>query len=281
MKKVAVVVLNYKVRDLSLTCISSVLASDYPSLGVIAIDNNSEDGFEEEIKKFKNVIFIQTMDNLGYSGGNNIGIKKALLDGADYVFVLNPDTVILKDTISKLISGIEENSADIVGPKIYFKDSQKIWYAGGRFDLNNVLGAHIGVDEEDRGQFNQTIETDYVTGAAMMISAQVFNKIGFFDERFFLYYEDSDFCFRARQAGFKIMYTPQAVVYHANAKSTGLGSPLQDYYITRNRMLFASKHLSLRTRFALFREALRNITIGVRAKALVDYVLGRFGKGNI
>lgn len=281
MKKVAIIILNYRVKDLSLQCIKSVLKSDYQNLQVIAVDNDSQDGFEDEVRKIPNVNFLQTGANLGFTGGNNLGIKQALNGGADYVFILNPDTTVEKETISKLVLGLESNNAGIVGPKIYFESSKNIWYAGGNFDKNNVLGSHIGVNEKDAGQYDIQQETDYVTGAAMLVKKEVFEKIGLFDDRYFLYYEDSDFCVRAKRAGFKIMYIPTAIVYHANAKSTGLGSPIQDYYITRNRMLFASKFLPLRTRFALFREGLRNFNSDIRKKAFYDFWTGNLGKGSI
>lgn len=283
MKKVAVVVLNYKVSELILKCIDSIRKSDYENLLIIVVDNNSGDGVEQGLRvkgEGSRVIFIQNKENLGYTGGNNEGIKKALDMQSDYVFILNPDTIIKQNTIRELVAGGESNQAGIIGPKIYFENSKKIWFAGGIVDINNVLGSHKGVDEEDSGQYDKNEETEYVTGAAMMVKSEVFKKIGLFDEKYFLYYEDSDFCFRARKAGFKIMYIPKAVVFHANAKSTGLGSPLQDYFITRNRMLFAKKFLSFRTQLALFREAIRNLGNPVRRLAFFDFLTGNFEKGN-
>lgn len=279
MKKVVVVILNYKVKKYVLKCVESVIESTYKNLEIILVDNNSEDGIEKEIKKYEGVEFIQNHDNLGYTGGNNVGIKKGLADGIEVVFILNPDTTVKKDTIEILVKNLEIDDVGIIGPKIYFADSKKIWYAGGIFDRANVIGKHKGVDGEDLGQYDEISETDYVTGAAMMVRSEVFDKIGFFDERYFLYYEDSDFCLRAKDAGFKIMYIPEAKVFHENAKSTDLGSSLQDYFITRNRMLFASKFLPMRTRFALLREALRNVSNPVRRLALFDFLIGRFGKG--
>lgn len=279
MKKVCVVVLNYKVPELTLKCIKSVQKSDYSNISIIVVDNNSGDGIEEEINKIPDVIFIQTGKNLGYSGGNNVGIKKALEGDADYVFVLNPDTTINKDTIDILLTRAEQYKAGVVGPKVYFEGTKKIWFAGGVLDKLNVLGSHIGVDKQDDGQFDKDEEVDYITGAALFVKREVFEKIGLFDDRYFLYYEDSDFCFRAKLAGFKVMYIYQAEVSHKNAQSTGLGSPLQDYYITRNRMLFASKFLPFRTRLALIREGLKSAKYPARRKALFDYLSGRFGKG--
>lgn len=279
MKKVCVVILNYKVCELTLRCIKSVQKSDYTNIQLIVVDNNSGDNLEEEIKKLSDIEFIQTGKNLGYSGGNNVGIKKALDMGADYVFILNPDATVDKDTIDILLTRAEQYQAGVVGPKIYFEGTKKIWFAGGVFDQANVLGSHRGVNEEDHGQFNQDLEVDFVSGAALFVNSKVFKKIGLFDERYFLYYEDSDFCYRAKRSGFKVMYIYQAEVSHKNAQSTGLGSPLQDYYITRNRMLFASKFLTFRTKLALIREALRNAKYPARRKALFDFLSGQFGKG--
>jgi GT2 family glycosyltransferase len=280
MKKVGIVILNYKVKKEVLHCVQSVQKSDYKNIQIIVVDNNSSDGIEAEIAEMKEVLFLQTSGNFGYSGGNNFGIQEMLKQNADFIFVLNPDTEIEKTTISKLIAGMEKYDADLAGPKIYFSDKKTIWYAGGILDLNNVLGSHRGVDKKDDGSFDKTLDTDFASGGAIMIKRSVFEKIGLFDEKYFLYYEDSDFCFRAKKAGFKVKFIPDAVVFHDNAKSTGLGSPLQDYFITRNRMYFASKFLPLRTRFALFREALRNFSSPARRLALFDFWLGKLGKGS-
>lgn len=278
MKQVTAIILNFKVKNDALECINSLKKSNYP-IKIILIDNNSGDGISQAVAKDKEIIFIQNDKNLGYTGGNNVGIRRALSD-SDYIFVVNPDVIVSKDTIQKLVK-VLEGGADIVGPKIYFSGTKKIWFAGGILDMDNVIGSHKGVDEEDRGQYNVSEETDYISGASILIKRQVFEKIGFFDENYFLYYEDADFCYRARRAGFKIMYVPTTFVYHKNARSTKVGSPLQDYYITRNRMLFASKFLPLRTRFALFREALRNIGNPIRRLALWDFLTGNFGKGSL
>lgn len=281
MSKIAIVILNYKVKDDTLECIESIKNSDYKDLNIIVVDNNSEDGLGEELAKIDGVEFIQTGKNLGYTGGNNVGIKKALRSGADYILILNPDTLIKKDAISILLNEGKQNlDVGIFAPKILLPDKKTLWYAGGIFDMSNVLGGHRGVNEKDQGQYEEITETDYATGAAMFIRKTVFGSIGLFDEDYFLYYEDSDFCLRARNKGFKIMYIPRAIVYHKNAHSTGLGSPLQDYFITRNRMLFASKFLPFRTKFALFREALKNIRNSVRRLALFDFLISNFGKGS-
>ncbi len=280
MKKVAIVILNYRVNKETIECVGSVKKSDYGDVETIVVDNSPMSGLDKLIEKYPEVVFIQNKVNLGYCGGNNVGIKEALKMGADYIFILNPDTLVGSSTIGCLVSAAERHEAGIVAPKILFADKKTIWYAGGIFDFANVLGGHRGVDETDRGQYAKEEETDYASGGAMMVSREVFKKIGFFDERYFLYYEDSDFSLRSKSAGFKVVFVPEAVIYHHNAKSTGLGSPLQDYFITRNRMLFAAKFLNLRTRFALLREAVGNINIRARRLALYDFLIGNFGKGS-
>lgn len=279
--KLSVVVLHYRHKEDTLECLSSVNKSDFKDFNIILVDNASGDEFQEEIAKWKNVVFIKSNKNSGYSGGNNQGIKRALGLGVEYILVINPDTTIKENTISCLIKGLEKNGAGLAAPKIYFANSKKIWYAGAKLDLLNVIGTHRGVDEEDRGQYDKDEETDGVSGGAFLAKREVFERVGLFDERYFLYYEDADLSFRAKKTSFKIMYIPEAVVYHKNARSTGLGSPLQDYYITRNRMLFAAKFLPFRTRFALFREALRNLGNPMRRLALWDFLTGNFGKGGI
>ncbi len=279
MKSVGVVILNFKVKEYTLECIKSVKNSTYKNIKIIAVDNNSEDGIGEILQFNKDLIFIQNKENTGFTGGNNLGIKKALELGMDYILVLNPDTTVEKNAIEILVEALDDNDAGIVCPKILLEDRETIWFAGKDLDLLNVLGNHRGVDKKDEGGFESMEETD-ATGAAMMVKKEVFDKIGLFDERYFLYYDDSDFSFRAKKGGFKILYIPKAKVYHANGRSTGLGSPLQDYYITRNRMLFASKFLPLRTRFALFREVLKNIGKPARRLALWDFLIGNFRKGS-
>jgi len=281
MNQVAVVILNFKVKALTLKCIDSVKNSDFKDLEIIVVDNDSGDGIGQDLKKDSTIKFIQNNKNSGFSGGNNLGIQQALKDQSEYILILNPDTTVDQKAIGILVKKMKQYDTDIVCPKIYFDDKKTIWYAGGLFDKANVLGSHRGVDEEDKGQYDQDSETDGITGAALMIKREVFEKIGLFDDRYFLYYEDSDLYFRAKQANFKIMYIADAKVYHKNAQSTGLGSPIQDYYITRNRMIFAGKFLSLRTRFALFREGLRNFRSPVKRLALKDFLFGNLGKGGL
>ena len=293
--KLVIVILNFNGLDDTLTCLDSVRKLKVDSIGleIIVVDNFSSDGSQEALPKVKDIVFIQNQDNLGYAGGNNVGIKYALRRNADAVLILNNDTIVDSGLALNLVAAFKVG--DLISPKIYFakgfefhksryspKDLGKvIWYAGGKIDWQNIIGVHLGVDETDRGQFLKRRQTDLTTGACMLVKKEVFEKIGFFDEKYFLYLEDMDFCVRAKNAGFRIIFEPEAIVWHKNASSSGgSGSLLQDYFITRNRLLFAFKYASFKTKFAVFRQVLGQIKSPIKRKAFFDFFTFNFGKGN-
>lgn len=243
------------------------------------------------------IIVDNTRHNLGFTGGNNKGIRQALQKGADAILLLNDDTKIDPHAIQHLSDVLYSNSqTGIAVPKIYFypgyefhknryekKDRGKIiWYAGGTIDWNNIIGAHIGVDDIDRGQYDVVRNIDFATGCCMLVRREVFEKIGLFDNRYFLYLEDLDFSVRTRKAGYQIIYEPKAIVWHKNAQSSGSGSALHDYFFTRNRLLFGMTYAKLRTKIALLREAMRFLVKGPSWKrtAVIDFLASRFGRGS-
>lgn len=294
MKKVSIVIVNWNGREDTLECLASVgkLEREDVQLDVIVVDNGSRDNSVSAIRdKFPKTILIENETNLGFAGGNNAGIAYALKENADAVWLLNNDTIVHKHALIALTGA----HGDIVGSKIYFapgfeyyKDrytkadrGKVIWYAGGVIDWQNMYASHRGVDEVDHGQYEKTLETDFVTGCSMMVRSEVFTRIGDFDERYYLYLEDVDLCLRARRAGFGIMYTPASVVWHKNAGSSGgAGSRLHDYYLTRNRMLLGFGYAPIRTKLALFRQGI-TLLFGSnieQRKAIVDAFTGRWGK---
>jgi len=293
--KLAIVILNFNGLDDTLTCLASVrkLKTDNIFLETIVVDNFSSDGSKEALSKIKDIVIVQNQDNLGYAGGNNVGIKYAITSRADAVLILNNDTIVDQKLILNLVTILDKG--DIISPKIYFvkgfefhksryasRDLGKvIWSAGGEIDWSNVLGKHLGVDEVDKGQFAKRKQITFATGACIFVKREVFETIGYFDEKYFLYLEDMDFCVRAKNAKFKIIFEPSAVVWHKNAGSSGgSGSVLQDYFITRNRLLFAYKYASLKTKFAVLRQVLRQIKNPIKRKALFDFLTLNFGKGS-
>lgn len=308
MKHVVISLLNFNGGKNTLDCLKSLenVEKDNFKLTVVIVDNASTDGSLEEIQSAKvkmqnhNLRFkiIGNKLNLGFAGGHNVVIHYALENGADYILILNNDTYVDKDFLTGLLKVTEKDSGvGILAPKIYFapgfefhKDrySQKergkvFWYGGGEMDWANVNGYHRGVDEVDEGQYNNTEETEIATGCCMLIRKEVFEKVGLFDDKYFLYYEDNDLSMRARKKGFKIMYVPSSIIWHKNAGSAGgSGSVLQDYYITRNRLLFGFKYAPTRSKLALFRESLSLLLRGRQwqKRGVIDFYLGRLGKGS-
>ena len=293
--KVAVIILNYNGLANTLDCLNSLKKCQIQGNQVdfIVIDNNSSDGSKKVLGTLDNIHLIPNPQNLGYTGGNNTGIRYALRSKPDLILILNNDTLADKNLIVNLINAAR--NADIISPKIYFaknfefhKDRYKkdelgrvIWYAGGKIDWSNVIGRHAGVDEVDKNQYDTRSPVDFATGACMLIKRQVFEKIGLFDEKYFLYLEDMDFCVRAQKAHFKIIFEPKAILWHKNAGSVGgSGSDLQDYFITRNRLLFAVKFARLKTKIAVFRQVLTQVADPIKRKALIDFLTWRFQQGS-
>lgn len=302
MKSVFISILNFNGNNNTLTCVESLKKIYIPDfkLTILVIDNNSSErlGLQSELLGKIQLKVIKSKENLGFSGGHNVGIKYALENGADYVLILNNDTYVDKNFIEELLQVAEaDNDVGILIPKIYFapgfefhKDrySQKdlgkvLWYAGGNMDWANVIGHNRGVDIVDIGQFDKIEETELATGCCMMIKKEAFDKVGMFDNKYFLYYEDADLTTRVRKNGFKIVYIPKSIIWHKNAGSTGgSGSALQDYYITRNRLLFGIKYAPIRAKFALLRESLKILLSGRcwQRRGVLDFYLGRLGKGS-
>ena len=296
--KIGVVTVNFNQEDFTKNFLSSLnnINKGKADLEVFVVNNGSEELVldEDEYKNIKINILVE--ENKGFAGGCNAGIKLALEKNSDFVLIINNDTSLDPNFLQNLFSSFG-SEAGIISPKIYFakgrefhKDRYKkdqlgkvIWYAGGVFDKNNILASHRGVDEVDHGQFDRREETDFATGCAMLIKKEVFDKIGLFDEKYFLYLEDLDLSTRAKKAGFKIFFEPSSIVWHYNAGSTGgSGSELQDYFITRNRMLFGFKYSSLRARIALMRESIRFLMSGRKAQkiGISDFYLRKLGKGS-
>jgi hypothetical protein len=297
--KVTAIILNFNSYLETVECVKSLLKVKTTNfdLEIVIVDNGS---IEKEAiifkKEFPKLLVIENKINLGFATGNNVGIKLALSRGADFVLLLNNDTVVDKGFLTNLMAIFKKDQRiGIVSPKIYFYPGREyylrrykknelgkvVWYAGGLIDWDNMLPSHRGVDEVDRGQFLELQETDFATGCCMLVRKEVFAKIGYFDDKYFLYWEDIDFCQRARKSGFKILYGPPAFIWHKNASSGGgAGGHISVYYQTRNRILFANKYASLRVKLAILREAITNYLFSSdhwQKKAIKDFFLLRFG----
>jgi len=267
----------------------------YANLTVLVVDNGSTNDSVSQIhKKYPDVTVLETGKNLGFTGGNNVGFEYALSHNADFIWMLNNDTIVHKDVLS-FVNNFEDPKVGACGSKIYFaKDHEYhhdrykasdrgnvLWYAGGNIDWDNIFASHRGVDEVDHGQYDSTEETPFITGCSFIVRADVVRSVGKLDDAYYLYLEDLDWSLRIQRAGYKTLYVPTSTLWHENAGSSGKpGNPLHEYYFTRNRLLLGFKYATVRTKFALVREAFRYF-IGVseiRRKAITDALFGKFGK---
>jgi len=293
---IAVVIVNWNGKDDTIRCLESLqkISLMGNTLSIIVVDNGSTNDSVDTIKKsFPKIPLIVTGKNLGFTGGNNVGIRKALEKGADLIWLLNNDTLVDKQVLS-FTSVFDDPHVGACGSKIYFapghefhhdryKESDRgrvFWYAGGLVDWNNLYASHRGVDEVDHGQYDHAEETPFITGCSLVVRRDVVEKVGMLDDRYYLYLEDLDWNIRIQKAGWKTMYVPTSIIWHVNAGSSGRpGNPVHEYYFTRNRLLLGMNYASLRTRIALFREGVRFIISGspVRRKAVLDWFFGKFG----
>ncbi len=299
---VSIIIVNYNTPDDTKAAIQSLANISHPGFDykIVVVDNGSKEPLTFSnlfLKNNSRVHLLRSESNLGFSGGNNLGIQYAIDNyDSDYYLLLNSDTIVDKDFLEKLHSMMKNDpKIGLAASKIYFhkgyeffensyKESEKnhvLWYVGGKVDWTNLLSYHIGIDEIDRGHFDLSTETDYATGCAMMISREVIERVGRLDDRFFLYSEDVDFSLRVQEAGLKVMYCPDSVVYHKIGRSTGgAGSPLQQYYQTRNRLFLAFRHAPLRSKLTALHLAFNILLKGNHSerKAVIDLIIGRMGK---
>jgi hypothetical protein len=294
--RVAVIVLNWNNRDDTLGCLESLRHLDYPNYEIVVVDNGSTDGSVEAVGAFfPKATILETGENLGFAEGNNVGLRHTLAHGADYVVLLNNDTEVAPDFISLLVDAVGATpQAGVAGPTIYYFDRPTtIWSAGGAIDWRRGDTQMIGLDEVDEGQYGTIREVDFVTGCALLARREVIERVGMLDPRFFMYYEEAEWCVRAARAGYKILHVPQAHVWHKIMPTQQTASPHIHYYVTRNQLLFlkstrASMWAWLHTLLAEYLRTLISWTLKphwrgkcaqrrAMIEAIADFIRGRFG----
>ena len=248
-KKIAIIIINWKKYDLTLNCIDSVLKSSYKNFKIILIDNEVQNSFPDEINKSEQIKIIKNENNEGFSKANNQGIKYSIKHGVDYVLLLNNDTLIKNDLIDSLIQQSSTLNQKIIQPLILNYDGSKIWNAGGK--INNFFGTFQTLEKGKGFKYfkrNRTY-TDWFTGCCVLIKVEIFNHVGYFDERFFAYYEDVDYSIRLKKMGYSIALMTNSYLQHyesASSKSLnkieGNLSPYVHYLNIRNHILLLKKH---------------------------------------
>lgn len=292
--RVGIVILNWRRPKDTLACLGSLARLDYPSFEIVVVDNGSGDGSPALIReRFPHVGMIENGCNLGFAAACNVGIGEVLRHGVDYVLLLNEDTEVAPDLVDILVRVAEADpTIGILGPKIYYYDqTDRIWSAGGQVGRFGIP-QHRCVDEVDQSAPDWVRDVDYVTGCAMLVRRQVIDLVGMLDERFFAYYEETEWCARARRAGFRVVYVPDARMWHKIKMADRTASHSYLYLMARNRLLYlrcrgahpgtilvASADV-LRTAASWWlrpkHRAMRPFA-GTLVRGVLDFVAGRFG----
>jgi GT2 family glycosyltransferase len=291
---VGIVILNWKRPVQILECLSSLREQTFAAVQVVVVDNASDNGSVAAIRDaFPEVTVIENERNLGFAGGSNIGICHLLNRGVDYVLLLNDDTEVAEDMLSRLVSAAEADPRTaILGPSIfYFEPSDLLWSGGGSIDRYGAA-RHLRVDERAADLATVPVtEVDYVSGCGMLVKRSVLEAVGALDERFFAYFEETELCARARRAGFRIVYVPQARMWHKIGRTERGQSRPYLYLMARNRLLYVrcsaspgavlvaaldllrtAASWSLRPRHRHMRPYASALTRGV-----LDFFIGQFG----
>ncbi len=248
-KKAAVIVLNWNGLGDTVECVRTLKKLTYPDYKIIMVDNGSTDGSADALQRvFPEIEIIRNEKNLGFAGGENTGMRRALAEGAEYIAIINNDATADPDFLTELVSAAEsEKGAGMLASKVYFYDRPQIlWYAGASFHPWIGWGRHRGFNMPDRGQFDDIEETQRPCGCSMLVTKELCEKIGLLDERFFCYSEDIDWGMRAGKAGFKVLYVPRSKVWHKVSRATGgPSSAVALYYTVRNTLMCVDKNKPL------------------------------------
>lgn len=241
---VVCVVLNSNRRSDTLECLQSIQHSSYGNVLTLLLDCQSQDGSVEAVRSaYPQVTVIELTDNRGYAGNNNVGIRAAVEMGAEWIFVLNEDTVLAPTCLERLLQvAVSDNRIGIIGPMVYHHDEPDVIQSAGGGLSRWWEGFHAGLNQRANGQFTAPRAVQWITGCGILVRRDVIDMIGGIDERFFIYWEETEWCVRAARAGWKIVHVPQAEIWHKGVQRDYRPRPDVTYYSTRNRLLMLSIH---------------------------------------
>jgi GT2 family glycosyltransferase len=252
MPKIGLVTVLYKSDAVLEGFFKSLSIQTFKNYHLYVIDNSPSSVTDRLIEKLSgeypipNFTHIKNAKNFGVAKGNNQGIELALREKAEYILLLNNDIEFYQDfLVEEMVKHAESENEDIIIPKIFYHNTRTIWLAGGKLQRSKGIITHVGVDKEDSEEYNKPAYFDYAPTCFMLISKRLFDTIGIMDEKYFVYYDDTDFIIRAINKSFKIFYLPLLEVFHKVSNSTGGGVSLFSiYYLNRNRLYFVRKNLS-------------------------------------
>jgi len=242
--RVCIIILNYNGFEDTVECINSLKDLTYQNIDIVLVDNCSTDGSVQMLESAcPDIKVIRTERNLGYAGGNNAGIKYALENSAEYICLLNNDVVVEKDFLERVIEKIEvDGKIGIAGPKVCeYYDRDTIQSTGSAIKLytGRVPRLNSGKKSSD---LTEDLYVDYIGGACLIIKREVIESIGFIPEEYFLFFEETEWCLRAKKAGYRIMCVCSSRVFHKGSSSVSKVKGLQDYYMMRNNFVFEKRN---------------------------------------
>lgn len=262
--KILIVVLTVNNYSDTRECIDSLLSLDFDNYDILVVDNGSTDESINLLRKdYPNLSYICIKKNCGFAGGMNKGLEYAVEEKADYVWLLNNDITVEKNSLSNLVE-IASNISKVgmIGSKVYYYSSpNKINFAGGKVSKITGRTLHRGTGLIDDGRFNDLEEVDFLTGASLFINMNMIKEIGFFDESYFLFYEDADLVMRARDAGWKTIFAPNSIIWHKISQTTESSGFSNTYYGVRNSLYFCKEHIPYCLPFSMVSNFWRYIII--------------------
>ena len=237
--KVSIVILNWNGKKDTIECLDSLKKITYKNYEVILVDNGSTDGSVECLKQLcSGIEFIENEKNLGCAEGNNVAVRRAVVRGTDYVLLLSNDTVVHPNFLTELVNVLKNDSSiGIVGPTVYYYSvKDRIQSAGGRICWYRGQTPHF--TNKDDIKFSQTRDVDYIMGCALLARSELFKKIGYINKDYFAYWEETDWCARAKKAGYRIVHVPTAKIWHKGEATSKKISGFYEYHMTRNMFWF-------------------------------------------
>lgn len=269
---VSIITVNYNQSDISMQLLESLRKISYPNIEILVVDNASPTDNPQVIKdRYPEIKFIQSKENLGFAGGNNLAVFESK---GDYLLFINNDTEVPENFLEPLVARMESDpKIGVVSPKIIFHHTpDTIQFAGytpmNPFTIRNNL---IGYRQKDDGRFDEAKQTPFGHGAAMLVKREVIKKVGLMFDFYFLYYEEHDWFERIKKAGYIIYYEPASFILHKESISTGKNSPLKIYYIARNRIIFMRRNFN---GFQLFIATLFQVFLSI-PKNYITYSIKR------
>lgn len=292
--RVIVLLLSHNDWAETVECLASLAAVEYPNFGVVVVDNASTNPPLDAVRaQYPELVILESAVNHGYAEGNNVGMRYALAHAADYIFVLNNDTIVAPNVLTELVRAAEADpQAAFLGPLVYHFDEPKVIQSAGGFMTNEWRSYHRGQNETDSAQYTKVEPVIWVTGCSILARATALPTIGLLDPAFFIYSEEVDWCLRAGEHGYRVLFVPTTAIWHKGVRRDYHPSPRVTYMSVRNEFLLLRKHhagvrVSART-WARHLRTLASWSIRPRwraqgqqrralAAAMRDYLLRRFG----